>query len=439
MVRNKWKALRLLVLVICVITVSVIYKTKFTSDSVAVNASVPDYAKNRKIVELWVKENYYSDSILEQIENYNISNKDNIYINAVTYSADYVNMLRLKLLTSTRPDIFDIGTYDIMKKDNLYPLNNIGLSKDTLKSNRVLSYKNNIVGINVSGNVVKLVWNKDIFKKCGLNPDKAPATWEEVLKDASIIKSKMPGITPFEAPFSGFQEFKRSIGEPSVNSDTVYTTFWNYKKGEYDYSSSKYILDFYREMYKDNLMEKELETSDRDQVREDFYNQKSAMYISFYDDKVKFLSVNPIEFNMGISNLPKIKLTDSQNYYFIDDVKNIAINSISGDKPEVRKAFAWYASTVTDISKVATNQYKSKYFPEYNAYDNADNFRFEDKDPTPALGFAYKPIKDLIYSCIRGQGTTVDTINGLNKYLNDYCKDVKLKNKDFFNSFKSEE
>jgi multiple sugar transport system substrate-binding protein len=345
----------------------------------------------------------------------------------------------MNLLTSDKPDIFDIGTYDVMKSNKLYPLDNMGINKSTFPVNKLLQYKNKSVAVNVSGNVVKFVWNKDIFKKCGLDPEKGPKTWQEVMDYSKIIKAKMPEVIPFEAPFAGYNEFKRSIGEPSVNSDTIHTTFWNYKKGVYDYSSAKYILNFYREMYADDLMSKDLEKSDRNMVRLDFYNGKTAMINSIYDDKIKFLSINPLSFPIGISNLPKINLNDTQKYFFVDDVSRIAVNAKSGAKPEVRKAFEWYAKTCIDATKVTPYKFKSKFFPELNGYDNIDNFRFEDKDPTPALSFGYQPIKDLIYSCIRGQESTEVTISELNKFLNDYCKDIKSQDKNFFNSFIGEE
>lgn len=429
----------MIIIVVLVIAVSAIYKTKFVNVSLGTNSNLPDFAKTRKVVSLWVKGNYFYDDIAEQIENYNIMNKDNIYIKSETYGGDYVNMLRMKLLTSNEPDIFDIGNYDIMKNDKLDKLNNIGVNMKSIPNNKKLSYKNNVVGINISGNVVKFAWNKDIFKKCGLNPENGPKTWQEVMDYAKIIKEKMPQITPFEAPFSGYGEFKRSIGEASVNSDTITTTFWNYKKGVYDYSSSKYIFNFYRDMYKNNLMSKELEGNTRDKVREDFYNGTTAMFVSFYDDKVKFLSVNPLNFNIGISNLPKIKSYDSQNYYYVDDVKSIAVNALSGSRPEVKKVFDWYANTCNDITKVTPYKYKSKYFPELSGYDDTSNYKFEDKDPTPALNFGQKKIKDLVYSCISGETSTDETISELNKYLNDYCKEVKATDNAFFNSFIGEE
>ena len=39
-------------------------------------------------------------------------------------------------------------------------------------------------------------YNKDTFQKAGLDPDKAPATWEEIVKAANTIKAKVPGSVP---------------------------------------------------------------------------------------------------------------------------------------------------------------------------------------------------------------------------------------------------
>jgi raffinose/stachyose/melibiose transport system substrate-binding protein len=41
---------------------------------------------------------------------------------------------------------------------------------------------------------IPLVWNKTLFKQAGLNPDRAPATWDELLADCAALKAH--GITP---------------------------------------------------------------------------------------------------------------------------------------------------------------------------------------------------------------------------------------------------
>src|SRR2546427_700766 len=50
-----------------------------------------------------------------------------------------------------------------------------------------------------------MVWNKDVFKKAGLDPEKGPTTWDELFADAAAIKAKVPGVSPVEFPASSEQ------------------------------------------------------------------------------------------------------------------------------------------------------------------------------------------------------------------------------------------
>ena len=45
-----------------------------------------------------------------------------------------------------------------------------------------------------------MIWSKDVFKKAGLDPEKGPATWDELFTDAKAIKDKVPGVVPVEFP-----------------------------------------------------------------------------------------------------------------------------------------------------------------------------------------------------------------------------------------------
>jgi multiple sugar transport system substrate-binding protein len=47
-----------------------------------------------------------------------------------------------------------------------------------------------------------MIWSKDVFKKAGLDPEKGPATWDELFADAKAIKDKVPGVVPVEFPAS---------------------------------------------------------------------------------------------------------------------------------------------------------------------------------------------------------------------------------------------
>lgn len=38
------------------------------------------------------------------------------------------------------------------------------------------------------------IWNKDVFRKAGLDPEKPPATWDEVVSFAQQIQTRVPGV-----------------------------------------------------------------------------------------------------------------------------------------------------------------------------------------------------------------------------------------------------
>ena len=50
-----------------------------------------------------------------------------------------------------------------------------------------------------------IIWNKDVFKAAGLDPEKAPTTWDEVMADAAAIKAKVPGVSPVAFPAGSFE------------------------------------------------------------------------------------------------------------------------------------------------------------------------------------------------------------------------------------------
>ncbi len=58
----------------------------------------------------------------------------------------------------------------------------------------------------VSTNNMQLIWNKDLFAKAGLDPEKAPATWEEMQAMAEKCQDPANGVV-------GFEYFTQPTGE----------------------------------------------------------------------------------------------------------------------------------------------------------------------------------------------------------------------------------
>ncbi len=77
-----------------------------------------------------------------------------------------------------------------------------------------------------------MIWSKDVFQKAGLDPEKGPATWDELFADAKAIKDKVPGVKPVEFPASSeestvdrFYSYLYMTGSSILNADNTKAVF----------------------------------------------------------------------------------------------------------------------------------------------------------------------------------------------------------------------
>ena len=54
-----------------------------------------------------------------------------------------------------------------------------------------VTWDGKIYGIPTNNETMAFIWNADIFKEAGLDPDKAPATWDDVVTYSKQIKEKL--------------------------------------------------------------------------------------------------------------------------------------------------------------------------------------------------------------------------------------------------------
>jgi len=55
-------------------------------------------------------------------------------------------------------------------------------------------WKGSYYGLWAYSDTRTFIWNKDVFRKAGLDPEKPPATWDEVVSFAQQIQAKVPGV-----------------------------------------------------------------------------------------------------------------------------------------------------------------------------------------------------------------------------------------------------
>ncbi|QCX32830.1 carbohydrate ABC transporter substrate-binding protein [Caloramator sp. E03] len=405
------------IITIFLLVISFVYKVDLLKKN---DKKLPKIAENKTVVTVFTRNSAYSSRLKKDIEKFNLEN-NKIYIDYKSFDDDYSNILRLSLQSSGRPDIFQLGFYDVIEKEEIYTMEDLNINNfDEIDKSRIFMYKGKNIGLKVSGATVKFVWNKDIFIKSGLNPDNPPETWQELLYYAKKIKQSNPQIVPFEFPASNFGEIKMSIGEPSVFKGDIYTTFWNYKKGEYNFNYSKDIITKYNQLYSDNLIPQDFDKKSIKDIRNDFIEGKTAMMISTSDDKAYFED-NKIDMNIGISNLPRFFGEGSRKYY----LTNFNVLVVYKNDNDLNSVISVYKYLYDEYKKLNDESVKQTNL-KYAEYDNMKYFDFEGNDPTGSLNINFPKVNSLIYDGIKGKMKIDEVIQNLNSYFN-YMKDAKIK------------
>jgi len=134
------------------------------------------------------------DILREIVDNYNKTNTDNIEIQMDIMPNDQLQQkLPAAIATNTAPDFVLFGVENIapyVSNDSLEDISDFwdvtGVDKSNILENVLeLSHVDGkLYGAPMQYNVSYLYWNKDLFREAGLDPEKAPATLDELAEYA---------------------------------------------------------------------------------------------------------------------------------------------------------------------------------------------------------------------------------------------------------------
>lgn len=425
-------------IIVLLIGASVFYRFYYYVNYSA-KENLPVDAKGKTIVRLWIKQSIISPTRSYQIIKFNKENKDNIYVMLTEYKEeDYENALRTVLASGNdAPDIFEYGYTDLMKYNQVASLNDVGLDYSSIDDSNIVKYKNMPLGIKLTETDVKMLWNKDLFKRAGLDPENPPKTWDEVINDALMIKKKLPDVTPFEFSLDGYQNLKASIGEPSLSQGTIYTSFWDYKKGSYNFDYVRDILGIYNKMYRLNLISKDFDKKDSDKLRSDFNEGNTAMMISTSEDKGYFSNIIPLNFPVGIEDIIQTGKGNNNVYYYIGDPDFLVVNNESikdeKEKEAIKEFYQYMLSNDVNEQILKTRDalpinLKSAQFAGdiYTGYNNISKFHNEKYDPSIFLSRDEKYDEDVFIDAIKGSvslDASIEKLNDKYKYYYDFAVD----------------
>ncbi|MGE5336476.1 MAG: ABC transporter substrate-binding protein [Gemmatimonadota bacterium] len=138
--------------------------------------------------------------------------------------------------------LFSIDIYELLEQDAILAWDDIATSADdkawlksfypALMANG--TYKGKVYGIPFQRSTIVLYWNKDAFKEAGLDPERPPATWNEMTQMAEkLVKKDAAGhVTRWGVmvPSTGyaywmFQAFARENGHDLMNKEGNATNY----------------------------------------------------------------------------------------------------------------------------------------------------------------------------------------------------------------------
>ncbi|MGE5093840.1 MAG: ABC transporter substrate-binding protein [Betaproteobacteria bacterium] len=138
--------------------------------------------------------------------------------------------------------LFSIDIYELLEQDVIMPWDDVATTADDKAWLKAFypalmmngTYKGKAYGIPFQRSTIVLYWNKDAFKEAGLDPNKPPANWSEMVTMAQkLVKKDASGNVArwgVEVPSTGyaywmFQAFARQNGQDLMNRDGNQTNY----------------------------------------------------------------------------------------------------------------------------------------------------------------------------------------------------------------------
>jgi sn-glycerol 3-phosphate transport system substrate-binding protein len=324
--------------------------------------------------------------------------------------------------------LYSIDLYELIEQDVIVAWDDVATTPDDKAWLKAFypalmmngTYKNKVYGIPFQRSTIVLYWNKDAFKEAGLDPDRPPANWTEMVQMASkLVKRDAAGnVTRWGVmvPSTGyaywmFQAFARQNGQDLMNRDG--------NQANFAHPDVIAALQYWRDLgVKHKVMPEG--TVEWGTLRQAFTEGKTAM---MWHTTGNLTAVkDTAKFPFGVAMLPASKQrgspTGGGNFYMFKKTT-----------PEERKAALAFVKWMTAPERAAdwsmatgyvatrADAYATPKLKEYAAgFPQAVVARDQFEFATPELstfqtGRVRKQLDDAIQATLTGQKSPADALN----------------------------
>ncbi|GCE07867.1 ABC transporter substrate-binding protein [Dictyobacter aurantiacus] len=208
-------------------------------------------------ISFWVR-NSDADLVAPVVKAYNKSHKNQIKLTLIP-AAQFVTKFGTAIAAGTAPDVVAIDLIYMPAFDAASQMTDITdfahklpyFDKLSPSHIRLATYQNKVYGVPFSAEGSVLLYNKDLFKKAGLDPAKPPTTWAEIEADSKKITALGNGVKGYY--FAGscagcnaftFLPYIWASGGDVVSADGTKATM--------DSPVVKDAMSFYRRLWTEN-------------------------------------------------------------------------------------------------------------------------------------------------------------------------------------------
>ncbi|NOU65857.1 extracellular solute-binding protein [Paenibacillus sp. LMG 31461] len=224
------------------------------------NEAVTDHGQLAKIHIQYAQMSVTSVKFVEEaIHRFNETNQDNIYIDLLKIPRDrYTETLNMLNASGKGPDVYevskewltsymykgwieDLSAYVDESFFKPFPKWAVEFAKNSRNKDKFYTIPSNQI-------TYRLIYNKDLFRKAGLNPESPPTTLDQVKKYATIISEAEKGARKYGFALPIGEEWGGLVQPMEATSAYSGVYFYNFQNGTYDLAGFKPWLTTYKSM-----------------------------------------------------------------------------------------------------------------------------------------------------------------------------------------------
>lgn len=263
-------------------------------------------------VSVWIQNGAQSAAIQKHLESWGAENGTTVEV-TVQASDSYLNALQLALKTGKGPDVFDASSAQVLASAGfLKPLDDVLSQEDKTAYARALQkpspyiFNDATYAVPTTADTTRLAYNKDIFKKAGLDPEKPPATFADVVTACKAIEASAQGVYCFGLPLKwvGWASWMLDPSITNTEDDLTGKGIFNVNTQKYETDKAKPGIELYRELISKGWAYPGASSLENDAMRAAFAKGEIAMFVSASWDVGVLNETNKTSANWAAAAVP---------------------------------------------------------------------------------------------------------------------------------------